>query len=79
MKIEQSIETVVILMANARLEGNLHMPAGGRLTDYLALAERKFIPLTEVKIFSHPGETVLYSVPFANVNKDSILLLFPKT
>jgi len=47
MKVDQAEIEVVIFTQNSRVEGMLHLPSGGRLTDYLALAERKFIPVTD--------------------------------
>jgi len=79
MKVEQSEIEVVIFTQNSRVEGRLHLPSGGRLTDYLALAERKFIPVTEAKIFMVLGNELLYTVPFLSLNKDFIVYIFPKT
>lgn len=78
MKVEQTTIEVIIFMHNSRLEAKLHVPSGGRLTDYLALAERKFIPITDAKIFLLPSNELLYSIPFASINKDFIIYIFPK-
>lgn len=78
MKVDQAEIEVVIFMQNSRVEGKLHLPAGGRLTDYLALAERKFIPITFAKIFLMPGNELIYTVPFLSLNKDFIVYIFPK-
>ena len=78
MKVEQSEIEVVIFMQGSRVEGKLHLPSGGRLTDYLALAERKFIPITDAKIFIMPGNELVYSVPFLSLNKDFVVYIFPK-
>ena len=78
MKVEQTLVSVVIFTENNRVEGKLHLPAGGRLTDYLALAERKFLPLTDVQIYHLPTNEKLYDVAFANVNKDLVSFIFPK-
>jgi len=78
MKVDQAAIEVVIFMQNSRVEGKLHLPAGGRLTDYLALAERKFIPITNAKIFLVPGNELVYTVPFLSLNKDFIVYIFPK-
>ena len=79
MKVEQAEIEVVIFMQNSRVEGKLHLPSGGRLTDYLALAERKFIPITDSKIFLMPNNELLYTVPFLSLNKDFIIYIFPKS
>jgi len=78
MKVEQSVVEVVVFTHNSRVEGKLHLPSGGRLTDYLALAERKFVPVTDAKIFLIPGNELLYTVPFLSLNKDFIIYIFPK-
>lgn len=79
MKVDQTVVEVVIFMQNSRVEGKLHLPSGGRLTDYLALAERKFLPVTDAKIFGHPDNELRYSVPFLSVNKDFIIYIFLKS
>lgn len=78
MKVEQAEVIVTIFMQGSRVEGKLHLPAGGRLTDYLALAERKFIPITDAKIFLMPTNELVYTVPFLSLNKDFIIYIFPK-
>lgn len=78
MKVEQAEVEVMIFTQNSRVEGKLHLPSGGRLTDYLALAERKFIPITDSKIFLMPNNELVYSVPFLSLNKDFIIYIFPK-
>lgn len=78
MKVEQSVVEVIVFMSNSRVEGKLHLPAGGRLTDYLALAERKFLPVTDAKIFLVPDNELIYTVPFLSLNKDFIVYIFPK-
>ncbi|MFH2145833.1 MAG: hypothetical protein ABII75_07410 [Candidatus Omnitrophota bacterium] len=78
MKIDQTVVEVVIFMQSSRIEGKLHLPSGGRLTDYLALGERKFVPITDAAIFIIPGNELMYSVPFLSINKDFIIYIFPK-
>ncbi|MBI4845234.1 MAG: hypothetical protein HY810_01975 [Candidatus Omnitrophica bacterium] len=79
MKVEQTEIEVVIFVQNSRVEGKVHLPSGGRLTDYLALAERKFIPITDAKVYLVPGNELIYSISFLSLNKDFILYIFPKT
>ena len=78
MKVEQSEIEVTIFMQNSRVEGKLHLPSGGRLTDYMALAERQFVPVTDAKIYIVPTNELLYSVSFLSLNKDFIVFIFPK-
>lgn len=78
MKISQTQVEVVIFMQTSRIEGKLHLPSGGRLTDYLALAERKFVPITDASIYILPENRLLCSVPFVNVNKDFVIYIYPK-
>ncbi len=78
MKVEQSEIEVTIFMQNTRIEGKLHLPSGGRLTDYMALAERQFVPVTDAKIYTVPSNELLYTVSFLSLNKDFIAFIFPK-
>jgi len=78
MKVEQSEIEVIIFMDKTRVEGKLHLPSGGRLTDYMALAERQFVPVTNAKIFIATGNELVYSVSFLSLNKDFIAFIFPK-
>lgn len=78
MKVEQSVIEVTIFMQDSRVEGKLHLPAGGRLTDYLALAERQFVPVTDAKIYLVPSNELIYTVSFISLNKDFIVFIFPK-
>ena len=65
-------------MQNFRIEGKIHLPEKGRLTDYLALVERKFIPVTQASIYLVPSNELLHSVDFLSLNKDSVIFIFPK-
>ncbi len=78
MKVEQLIVEVNIFIPGTRIEGKLHLPPGGRLTDYLALVERKFIPVTDAKVYYMPANDLMYSIAFMSVNKDAIVYIFPK-
>lgn len=78
MKVEQSEIEVTIFMQNTRVEGKLHLPSGGRLTDYMALAERQFVPVTDAKIYVVATNELLYTVSFLSLNKDFIVFIFPK-
>jgi hypothetical protein len=78
MKVEQTEIEVIIYMQNSRVEGKLHLPSGGRLSDYMELAERQFVPVTDAKIYTVPTNELLYSVSFLSLNKDFIVFIFPK-
>ncbi|MFH1459095.1 MAG: hypothetical protein ABIG64_01805 [Candidatus Omnitrophota bacterium] len=78
MKVSQTEVEVTIFMQNSRIEGKIHLPEQGRLTDYLALVERKFIPVTNASIYLIPSNELLYSVDFLSLNKDFIICIFPK-
>ncbi len=78
MRTEQNEVEAKIFLRDCWIEGMVHLPQGGRLTDYLALAERQFIPVTNARVFRYPGDELLHEVAFLNVNKNSIQYIFPK-
>jgi hypothetical protein len=59
-----------------RIEGEIHVVAGGRLVDELN-KERDFIPLTNVTVFDVVGGNPIDTVEFVAVNKDAVVFLAP--
>ena len=63
---------VVMLTAGMRIEGDLHILAGTRLTDALNSKGKDFFPVTDATV-AKMGETEpLYAVKYIAVNRDSI-------
>ncbi len=67
--------TVMVLMAGYRLEGDVHVSPGGRLTDEVN-RETNFIPMTRVNVYTLAGQKVV-SLDFLTLNKSNILFMAP--
>ncbi len=77
MRIEREKVPVIIYMKDFKIEGNLHIPPGGRLTDFINISNKQFIPVTDAVIYNPKSES-LYNVGLMQVNKNFIQALFPK-
>lgn len=63
---------VVMIVRDMRVEGDLHILAGTRLTDALNSKGKDFFPVTDATI-TRAGETEpLYAVKYIAVNRESI-------
>lgn len=80
LKVEKEKVDVVIYTQHHRIEGTIHPHPSTRLTDFMNITTGSgFIPITDAKIYSLPDERLLYSVDFLNINKNYIIMIFPKT
>jgi len=71
---------VIIFTQSHRIEGEIHLYPGSRLTDFMqAKTEYGFIAVTNTKIYPLGGETPLYSVGFISLNRHFIVMIFPKS
>lgn len=67
---------VVVILGQFRIEGEMHVVAGGRILDEIN-KERDFIPLTHVSIYDAIDGKPIDTVEFIIMNKHSITLLAP--
>lgn len=73
---------VLIYINGIKILGTIHLPIGGRLTDFLNTkglgAEGEvFIPVTDASIHNLSDEKLLHYTSFLNVNKEKILFILP--
>ncbi|MDP2232420.1 MAG: hypothetical protein Q8K89_02200 [Actinomycetota bacterium] len=68
---------VVIATTTYRVEGDMHLLAGSRLTDALNSKAKDFFAVTDAKVFNPTGDLVLFEPEYLAVNRDSISLIFP--
>lgn len=68
---------VVILTGDYRIEGEMYLVSGSRLTDIVNIKTKDFFPITGAKVYSSSGE-VIYNLNYLAVNRDAILAIFPK-
>lgn len=69
---------VTVVSGGYRIEGDMHVVAGSRLTDALNSKAKEFFAMTDVvvRFGTDEGET-LYESPYLAVNRRSIDFVFP--
>jgi hypothetical protein len=59
-----------------RIEGNLHVLSGSRLTDALNSKTKDFLAVTDASIFDAKSSALLFETPYLALNRDSITMIF---
>jgi hypothetical protein len=68
---------VMIYTARYRVEADLHIIPGSRLTDIMNVKSKDFLPLTNVKILSSDEDEILQEASYAAILRDSIIIISP--
>lgn len=68
---------VVIATQMYRIEGEMYVLSGSRLTDALNSKAKDFFALTDAKVYSLSGDQLLYEPSYLAVNRDAIAMVFP--
>lgn len=68
---------VVICTSLYRVEGDMYLVPGSRLTDIVNVKTKDFFPITDAKILSPIEDKVLYTLDFVAVNREEIIMIFP--
>lgn len=68
---------VMIVTSDFRIEGDIHILVGSRLTDALNSKAKDFFAITNTRIMRVCDDTVLYEPSYIAINRDSIACLFP--
>jgi len=68
---------VLIATSVYRIEGEMYVLAGSRLTDALNSKAKDFFAITNAKVFDLQSDHLLYEAPYLAVNRDAIAVLFP--
>lgn len=68
---------VVIGTSRYRIEGDVHILAGGRLTDLVNVKAKDFWAVTNAIIRDATDEKVLYRIAYGVIARDEIIFLFP--
>lgn len=77
MYTEKDKVRVVVITANFRVEGSLHVLAGSRLTDSLNSKSKEFLAVTEAKLWSIGDNELMYETPYIAINRSAIDAIFP--
>lgn len=67
---------VVIVSGTLRIEGDMHVLAGSRLTDALNSKAKDFLVVTAASVFALESGDLLYEPTYVAVNRDSISVVF---
>lgn len=68
---------VTVVTSSYRIEGDLHVLTGSRLTDALNSKSKDFFAITDAKVIRIADEAVLYSPSYIAVNREAIDAVFP--
>lgn len=68
---------VVVATASYRVEGEMYVLSGSRLTDALNSKAKDFFAITDAKVYDLKSNALLYEPAYMAVNRDAIALVFP--
>lgn len=68
---------VVVITDRFRIEGEMHVLAGSRLTDALNSKAKDFMAVTSAALYSLDSGQLVYEPSYVAVNRDAIVAIFP--
>lgn len=77
MYTEKDKVRVVVITEHYRVEGNMHVLAGSRLTDALNSKSKEFLAVTEAKLWNIREGDLMYETPYIAINRSAIDAIFP--
>ncbi len=82
LRIAREKTRVVIFTQHFKIVGDIHLPPGARVTDFLnrfvgETDRSPFFAVTDAAIYSLKTEALLYSPRFLNIHKKEVGILFP--
>lgn len=78
LRIPKERKAVVIFTRNHKVEGDIYLVMDSRLTDELNARVREFVPVTNARVYSLNGDSLLYRADFVTVNKQAIDIVVTK-
>lgn len=69
---------VVVLTERFRMEGEMHVLAGSRLTDALNSKAKDFIAITNVEVYSLSDGLLAYEPEYVAINREAVVAIFPR-
>ncbi len=67
---------VVAVVDSWRIEGDMHILSGSRLTDSINTKSKDFIAVTDASIFDASSSALLFETPYLALNRDAISMIF---
>jgi hypothetical protein len=77
MKTEREAVEIIAFVPGYRINGVVHLPPGGRITDFVNVKEKPFIAVTKASIYFEETGKLAYKSEFVDLNRDYIMLIFP--
>lgn len=77
MKAEREGVEVIAFVPGYRINGIVHLPVGGRVSDFVNVKEKRFVAITKASIYFEGTGKLAYKSEFVNLNRDYIMLIFP--
>lgn len=74
---KKDVVRVVAITKDHRIEGNMHVLEGARLTDSLNSHSKDFYALTDARILRLDDNTVIASPPYIAVARQALSAIFP--
>lgn len=68
---------VTIATTMYRIEGEMHVLSGSRLTDALNSKSKDFLAITDAKVYDITGNQLLFEPSYMAVGRESITIVFP--
>lgn len=68
---------VVVATSSYRIEGEMYVLSGSRLTDALNSKAKDFLAVTDAAVFDVHTGAKLYTPEYLAVNRDAIAVIFP--
>lgn len=78
LRVPKERREVVIFTRNHKIEGEMYLLMDSRMSDELNVRVREFLPVTNAKVFTLNGDSLLYTTDFITINKHSIDLVLTK-
>ncbi|MBI2266814.1 MAG: hypothetical protein HYU64_16905 [Armatimonadetes bacterium] len=75
LRIPKERKNVIVYTRNHKIEGEMYVLMSARISDELNVRVREFIPITNAKVYTLSGDSLLYSAEFLSVNKHAIDLV----
>lgn len=67
---------VVAVVDSWRIEGDLHILSGSRLTDSINTKTKDFLAVTDASIFEAKSGSLLFETAYLALNRDAIVMIF---
>lgn len=76
MLVHKEAVRVIAVVHGWRIEGDMHILSGTRLTDAINSRTKDFLAVTDAKIFDAKSGAMLFETSYLALNRESISMIF---